>query len=222
MANASNSTMNIPNTFNLTGTWQNNIDPAFSNNNLNNRGETDGNNTPLQNGQTGQLNVNGSTTIPLNNQTVANSNMPNNASSGNNFRVQNVPLNQNSLPENMVITQRQNSSVPNSLLNQNNNSNSSTIVPGNVVQNGNNSCPSCQNNNNNIPQILDVQNLVNFAKSQIGRNVTIEFLIGENSLIEKSGTIVAVGENYILLNEAGTRNFVACDLKNVKFIYIDY
>ena len=34
MANASNSNMNIPNTFNLTGTWQNNVEPL---NNINNR-----------------------------------------------------------------------------------------------------------------------------------------------------------------------------------------
>ena len=79
-----------------------------------------------------------------------------------------------------------------------------------------------QNSNNSNINFQDLQTLANFVKTQIGKNATIEFLIGENSLIEKTGTIVSVGENYVLLNESSTRNLIACDLRSIKFIYFEY
>ncbi|MCX7658024.1 MAG: hypothetical protein N2Z57_05020, partial [Oscillospiraceae bacterium] len=45
----------------------------------------------------------------------------------------------------------------------------------------------------------DVQYLNQFLATQIGRQVTIEFLIGTNTFTDKSGTLLAVGTNYVLL-----------------------
>ncbi len=189
MANASNSNMNIPNTFNLTGTWQNNIEP------LNSRTNT----AQLQAQQNpSSLNTNDALQAATNSPLNANNIVPSRQSSSSNQNRANDPI-----------------SLGSQNLAQN-------FTPARVVSNGSNQvndlaspeCINCQSEN--------TQTLVSLAQSQIGKNTTIEFLLGENTLIEKTGTIVSVGENYILLNEAGTRNLVACDLKNIKFIYFEY
>ena len=198
MANASNSNMNIPNTFNLTGTWQNNVEPL---NNINNR----------QTGLRQQTNrsdttENVSSYLPTNNNT--NSNMTSNNSeitSPNQIRAQAMPINQNQVPLNSQMLSQEISTNRTGI-------NQATALNSNVDQN---------NINNNI-NFQDLQTLANFVKTQIGKNATIEFLIGENSLIEKTGTIVSVGENYVLLNESSTRNLIACDLRGIKFIYFEY
>ena len=192
MANATNSTMNIPNTFNLTGTWQNNIDPTNNRNNQvqNQQQVRDLNSTPLSENNNVSL-------APGNNNLVTRQN------NSQNFADPNVQ----STVGNRVISRNFNNSQ---------NSQQSSIPLTGTLSNGqiSNTCTNCQNS--------DTQTLSNFAKSQIGKNTTIEFLIGDNTLIEKSGNIVSVGENYILLNETGTRSLVACDLNNIKFIYFDY
>ena len=171
MANASNSTMNIPNTFNLTGTWQNNIDP------LNSRSNTQ--QTTRSQQQTRQINNNGrNSNLPLNN--IQPSNTTNDANSmgistnGENF--------QNQVPSSSGQVLNQNTGVQNTAAARVNGS--ETILLN-----------SAQNNNNQ--NLQNYQTLSNFVSTQIGRNATVEFLLGENSLIEKTGTIAAVGENYI-------------------------
>ncbi len=192
MANASNSNMNIPNTFNLTGTWQNNIEPLNSRNNPQQL-------QPQQN--TGNLNT--SSTLQQN------TNLPSNIENTSTTR-QNNPQNQNRVNGQLSLN---NPAFPqNFTVNPLTNNNTESSIQANSTPSS--ECINCQNEN--------TQTLANFAKSQIGKNTTIEFLLGENTLIEKSGTIVSVGENYILLNETGTRNLVACDLKNIKFIYFEY
>ena len=200
MANASNSNMNIPNTFNLTGTWQNNVEPL---NNINNR----------QTGLRQQTNrsdttENVSSYLPVNNNTSSNITSNNSETPNlNQSRVQTqaMPINQNQVPLNSQMLSQD--------INTNRTGiNQATALNSNVDQN---------NINNNI-NFQDLQTLANFVKTQIGKNATIEFLIGENSLIEKTGTIVSVGENYVLLNESSTRNLIACDLRGIKFIYFEY
>ena len=191
MANATNSSMNIPNTFNLTGTWQNNIDPITNRNN------------PVQSQQlTRGLSNNN---LPANNNPaiVQNNDSPisrqNNAGNSSNPNIQ-TSLSGQAVPQN--FSNNQSLQQP------------TLSVNGNLQNGQTSTCTNCQNS--------DAQTLSNFARSQIGKNTTVEFLIGENTLIEKSGNIVSVGENYILLNETGTRSLVACDLNNIKFIYFDY
>lgn len=59
-----------------------------------------------------------------------------------------------------------------------------------------------------------------FLKSQIGKLMRVEFLIGTNSLVDRTGVLEDVGASYIILRsiEGNTRLF--CDLYAIKFITI--
>ena len=61
-----------------------------------------------------------------------------------------------------------------------------------------------------------------FMRTQIGRKVTVEFLIGTNTLIDKTGTLLAVGANYILINEVETDDILLCDFFSIKFMKFFY
>ncbi len=64
-----------------------------------------------------------------------------------------------------------------------------------------------------------LQYLNGFLRSQIGRRVTVEFLVGSSTLSERSGILLGVGVNYILLNEIEGDDVIACDFYNIKFIH---
>lgn len=118
--------------------------------------------------------------------------------------------------------------------------NNNVMLEDNFVNKKNNlepikSAQELQNNMNlsnfNPPQSIsnyevqneyNIQNLNDLMRSQIGKNVTIEFLIGDNNLIEKKGTVLAVGDDYILLNEDNTESILICDFYNIKFITLNY
>ena len=70
--------------------------------------------------------------------------------------------------------------------------------------------------------VESLQYLNGFMRTQIGRMVRVEFLIGTNTLVDKTGTLLAVGANYILINEANTDDILACDFYNIKFINFFY
>lgn len=72
------------------------------------------------------------------------------------------------------------------------------------------------------PETYDMQYLNQFLSTQIGRYVTVEFLIGTNSFLDRSGILLAVGTNYILLQEANTDDILACDFYNIKFVRFYY
>jgi hypothetical protein len=61
-----------------------------------------------------------------------------------------------------------------------------------------------------------------FMRTQIGRKVTVEFLIGTNTLVDKTGTLLAVGANYILINEIETDDILLCDFYSIKFMKFYY
>ena len=67
-----------------------------------------------------------------------------------------------------------------------------------------------------------IQYLNGFIRTQIGRRVQVDFLIGNNEIITKDGFLLGVGANYILLNEIGTNDITACDFYNIKFIRFLY
>lgn len=67
-----------------------------------------------------------------------------------------------------------------------------------------------------------IQYLNSLMRTQIGRRVTVELMIGSGSLIEKSGFLLAVGANFILLNEIGTKNVLSCDFYAIKFVTFYY
>lgn len=60
--------------------------------------------------------------------------------------------------------------------------------------------------------------LNNFLRTQIGKEVQVEFLLGLNTMVEKVGILVGVGENYILLGDVEGNGMTACDFDDIKFI----
>lgn len=93
-----------------------------------------------------------------------------------------------------------------------------------------NFCPSCRNDfmpiteyNQPYPiNAANIQYLNGFIRSQVGRRVHVEFLIGTNNIVEKDGYLVAVGANFILLNPLDTTDILACDFYNIKFMKFYY
>ena len=58
-----------------------------------------------------------------------------------------------------------------------------------------------------------------FLNSQIGKIMCVEFLLG-NKMIEKTGRLVAVGTNYILLKSMHPGKTTMCDIQSVRFATI--
>lgn len=74
-------------------------------------------------------------------------------------------------------------------------------------------------------EIIDynsVQYLNGFLRTQIGRYAIIDFLIGSNSSVTKSGILVAVGLNYVILQDVATSSFLTCDFFTIKFVSFPY
>lgn len=67
-----------------------------------------------------------------------------------------------------------------------------------------------------------LQYLNGFLRTQLGRTVTVEFLVGANTLVDRTGVLLAVGANYILINEIQSDDITACDFYNIKFIRFYY
>lgn len=111
------------------------------------------------------------------------------------------------------------------------------FVPGSVqpfentgADGESNFCPSCRKDfmpiteyNQPYPiNASNIQYLNGFIRSQVGRRVHVEFLIGTNNIVEKDGYLVAVGANFILLNPLDTTDIIACDFYNIKFMKFYY
>ena len=67
-----------------------------------------------------------------------------------------------------------------------------------------------------------LQYLNGFIRTQIGRRVSIDFLLGGDFLTTKTGYLLAVAQNYLLLNELDTNDITACDIYTMKFIRFYY
>ena len=73
------------------------------------------------------------------------------------------------------------------------------------------------------PQTLtDVLYTPGFLRTQIGRTVRVEFLIGTTSLVDRMGTLVGVGASYILIREVETDDVLLCDIYSIKFVRFYY
>lgn len=66
--------------------------------------------------------------------------------------------------------------------------------------------------------VLDIQYTQGYLKTQIGRRVKVEFLIGTNMLIDREGTLVDVGISYIIIQEVETDDLLLCDIYSIKFV----
>ncbi|HHW49636.1 MAG TPA: hypothetical protein GXX14_13620 [Clostridiaceae bacterium] len=60
-----------------------------------------------------------------------------------------------------------------------------------------------------------------FLRTQIGRMIRVEFLIGTNGpLVDRTGTLLAVGASYILLRPINSDDILLCDIYSIKFVTI--
>lgn len=71
--------------------------------------------------------------------------------------------------------------------------------------------------NENIPLAGDMQS---FLRQQVGRKVSVQFLIGENSMVEQTGTLVGVGNDYIVLRERNGELLI-CHTDALKFVRVE-
>ncbi|MDP4094368.1 MAG: hypothetical protein Q8920_13515 [Bacillota bacterium] len=68
--------------------------------------------------------------------------------------------------------------------------------------------------------LSSTQFLPGFLRTQIGKRVRVDFLIGTNTMQDRSGLLLAVGASYILLREQETDDLLTCDLYSIKFVTI--
>ena len=96
--------------------------------------------------------------------------------------------------------------------------------------------PESENKNNNQRQTRNVQINENspeiltnniytpaFLRSNVGKLMRVEFLIGTNTLTDRIGILEDVGASYILLRSLQSNEVTFADIYSIKFITIsDY
>ena len=70
--------------------------------------------------------------------------------------------------------------------------------------------------------IMDVEYTQGWLRTQIGKRVKIEFLLGTNMLVDREGTLLEVGISYIIINEIETDDLLLCDIYSIKFVRVYY
>lgn len=77
------------------------------------------------------------------------------------------------------------------------------------------------NINQNSPEIL-TNNIYTpaFLRENIGKLMRVEFLIGTNNLVDRTGILIDVGASYILLRALESDVITYCDIYSIKFITI--
>lgn len=97
--------------------------------------------------------------------------------------------------------------------NQINNQNTGTETLGGAISDFSNPYPV-------TPESIQFMN--GFIRTQVGRRVSVDFLVGSNNMVTKTGFLLGVATNYILINELDTDDITVCDFYNIKFIRIYY
>ena len=59
-----------------------------------------------------------------------------------------------------------------------------------------------------------------FLRTQIGRKMRVEFLLNQGPLVDRTGTLLAVGASYILLRLIESDDIMMCDIYSIKFVTI--
>ena len=72
------------------------------------------------------------------------------------------------------------------------------------------------------PTLTDIGYTPAFLKTQIGRRVKIEFLIGTSMLVDREGTLMNVGINYVIIQESESDDLLLCDMYSIKFVKFFY
>ena len=98
-----------------------------------------------------------------------------------------------------------------------------TITTETAVDLGNGNQTAIPNgmNSNIMPEVLtNAIYTPAFLRTQIGKLMRVEFLIGTNNLVDRIGILADVGASYILLRSFENDSLVYCDLYSIKFITI--
>ncbi|MDF2988222.1 MAG: hypothetical protein K0R50_3732 [Eubacterium sp.] len=66
--------------------------------------------------------------------------------------------------------------------------------------------------------LTSTEYLNGFLRTQIGRRVRVEFLIGTGTLLDRTGTLLSVGANYINIRLIESDDVMTCDFFSIKFI----
>ena len=66
--------------------------------------------------------------------------------------------------------------------------------------------------------LTSTEYLNGYLRTQIGKMVRVEFLIGTGTLIDRTGTLLSVGANYLTLRQVQTDDIVVCDFYTIKFV----
>lgn len=70
--------------------------------------------------------------------------------------------------------------------------------------------------------VMDTEFTQGYLRSQIGRRVKVEFLIGTSMMMDRDGILTDVGISYIIINETDTDDMVLCDIYSIKFVRFYY
>ena len=69
--------------------------------------------------------------------------------------------------------------------------------------------------------LQDTSYIPGFLRTQIGKTIRVEFLIGTNApLVDRTGVLVRVGTNYILLRPPESDDLLMADLYSIKFVTV--
>ena len=71
-------------------------------------------------------------------------------------------------------------------------------------------------------EVASVQAYAGFLRTQMGRYMRVEQLVGSNMVEDRYGFLVGVGSNFILLQEITTGNLMVIDIFSIKLTYIYY
>jgi hypothetical protein len=70
------------------------------------------------------------------------------------------------------------------------------------------------------PTSLDIEYTQGYLKTQIGKRVLVSFLLGTNTMQDRSGILDKVGISYIILRQPESNNLVLCDIYSIKFVTV--
>lgn len=70
------------------------------------------------------------------------------------------------------------------------------------------------------PVQQDANYIQGYLRTQIGKSLRVEFLIGTSILTDRSGILVSVGIDHIVLVPFNSEDLQVCDLYSIKFVEI--
>lgn len=68
------------------------------------------------------------------------------------------------------------------------------------------------------PVTTDIDYTQAYLKTQIGKKVRVEFLIGTSMTTDRIGILTDVGISYIIIKPVGTDDRLLCDIYSIKFV----